>query len=176
MAVALHGAADHGAVEESRAAAPAGKVIHAILDNDAAHKRPKARQWFERHPRWVFHVTPTSSSWIHAVEGFFAKLSRRRFERGVSDPSSTCRPPSTASSPSTTTHLSPSSGGPIRTPSSQPESAGSKRWANPLAASSAAHSTTGLDGRQGAFGHWLAPERLDEALSSGIVVDHDIGS
>ena len=28
-------------------------------------------------PRWVFHFTLTSSSWLNAVEGFFAKLSKR---------------------------------------------------------------------------------------------------
>jgi transposase len=29
------------------------------------------------------HFTPTSSSWLNAVEGFFAKLTRRRLKRGV---------------------------------------------------------------------------------------------
>lgn len=62
---------------------PAGKVVHAILDNYAAHKTPEVRRWLERHPRWTFHFTPTSSSWLNAVEGFFAKLSRRRLKRGV---------------------------------------------------------------------------------------------
>ena len=62
---------------------PAGKVVHAILDNYAAHKTPEVRRWLARHPRWTFHFTPTSSSWLNAVEGFFAKLSRRRLKRGV---------------------------------------------------------------------------------------------
>jgi transposase len=31
----------------------------------------------------VFHYTPTSCSWLNAVEGFFAKLTRRRLRRGV---------------------------------------------------------------------------------------------
>ncbi len=34
-------------------------------------------------PRWVFHFTPTSCSWLNAVEGFFAKLTKRRLKRGV---------------------------------------------------------------------------------------------
>ena len=34
-------------------------------------------------PRFVFHYTPTSASWLNAVEGFFAKLTRRRLKRGV---------------------------------------------------------------------------------------------
>jgi len=62
---------------------PAQKSIHAIVDNYATHKHPKVRQWLARHPRWTFHFTPTSASWLNAVEGFFAKLTRRRLKRGV---------------------------------------------------------------------------------------------
>jgi transposase len=62
---------------------PAGKVIHVILDNYAAHKHPKVRAWLERHERFTFHFTPTSCSWLNAVEGFFAKLAKRRLKRGV---------------------------------------------------------------------------------------------
>ena len=39
--------------------------------------------WLARHPRWTFHFTPTSASWLNAVEGFFAKLTKRRLKRGV---------------------------------------------------------------------------------------------
>ncbi len=59
----------------------AGKTIHAIVDNDAAHKHPNVRRWLERHPRC--HFTPTSASWLNAVEGFFATLTKRRLKRGV---------------------------------------------------------------------------------------------
>ena len=59
-------------------------IIHLILENYAAHKHPKARAWLQRHPRFVFHFTPTSCSWLNAVEGFFAKLAKRRLNRGVS--------------------------------------------------------------------------------------------
>ena len=62
---------------------PKRKAIHAIVDNYATHKHPKVRQWLARHPRWTFHFTPTSASWLNAVEGFFAKLTRRRLKRGV---------------------------------------------------------------------------------------------
>jgi transposase len=62
---------------------PAGKIVHVILDNYAAHKHEKVRAWLARHPRWTFHFTPTSSSWLNAVEGFFAKLTRRRLKHGV---------------------------------------------------------------------------------------------
>ena len=62
---------------------PAGKIVHAILDNYGAHKHPKVRAWLNRNPRFVFHYTPTSCSWLNAVEGFFAKLTRQRLKRGV---------------------------------------------------------------------------------------------
>jgi transposase len=62
---------------------PVGKTIHVILDNYAAHKKDKVRAWLDRHPRWTFHFTPTSCSWLNAVEGFFAKLTRRRLKHGV---------------------------------------------------------------------------------------------
>jgi transposase len=64
------------------AAVPSGKAIHAILDNVATHKHPKVRAWLARHPRWTFHFTPTSASWLNAVEGFFSALTRRRLRRG----------------------------------------------------------------------------------------------
>jgi transposase len=63
-------------------AVPAGKVIHAILDNYAAHKHPKVLAWLARHPRWIFHYTPTAGSWLNAVETFFSALTRRRIRRG----------------------------------------------------------------------------------------------
>ena len=62
---------------------PAGKRIHAIVDNYATHKHLKVREWLARHPRWTFHFTPTSASWLNAVEGFFATLTKRRLKRGV---------------------------------------------------------------------------------------------
>jgi transposase len=62
---------------------PVGKIVHVILDNYGSHKHPKVRAWLDRHPRFVFHFTPTSASWLNAVEGFFAKLTKRRLKRGV---------------------------------------------------------------------------------------------
>jgi transposase len=61
----------------------AEQELHLIVDNYATHKHPKVRAWLERHPRFHFHFTPTSASWLNAVEGFFAKLTRRRLKRGV---------------------------------------------------------------------------------------------
>jgi len=65
------------------ATVPAGKMVHVILDNYAAHKHPKVLEWLARHPRFTFHFTPTSASWLNAVEGFFAILTKRRLKRGV---------------------------------------------------------------------------------------------
>ena len=61
----------------------AARELHLIVDNYATHKHPKVRAWLERHPRFHFHFTPTSASWLNAVEGFFAKLTRQRLKRGV---------------------------------------------------------------------------------------------
>jgi transposase len=62
---------------------PVGRMVHVILDNYATHKHAKVRAWLARHPRFVFHYTPTSASWLNAVEGLFAKLEKRRLRRGV---------------------------------------------------------------------------------------------
>jgi hypothetical protein len=39
--------------------------------------------WLSRYPRWTFHFTPTSASWLNAVENFFSKMTRQRIRRGV---------------------------------------------------------------------------------------------
>ncbi len=61
----------------------AGKVIHAIVDNYATHKHPTVVKWLADHPRWTFHFTPTSASWLNAVEGFFSTITRRKIRRGA---------------------------------------------------------------------------------------------
>jgi transposase len=63
-------------------ALPAGKLIEAVVDNYATHKHPKVKAWLERHPRWTFHFTPTSGSWLNAVENFFSVLTRKRIRCG----------------------------------------------------------------------------------------------
>ena len=107
---------------------PKDKAVHVILDNYATHKQPKVRAWLARHPRWTFHFVPTSCSWLNAVEGFFAKLTRRRLKNV-----SFIRPlifsqPSTASSKSTMKSRSRSSGKQTLTTSSQPSNVGNKCW------------------------------------------------
>ena len=70
-------------LNEIEKAVPVGKAIHVVLDNYAAHKHARVGAWLGRHLRWTFHFTPTSSSWLNAVEGFFAVLTRRRLKHGV---------------------------------------------------------------------------------------------
>ncbi len=66
------------------AAVPAGRLAHCILDNYGTHKHPKVIAWLEeRHPGWTSHFTPTSGSWLNAVETFFSALTRRRLKHGV---------------------------------------------------------------------------------------------
>lgn len=62
---------------------PAELDIHLIVDNYATHKHPKVTAWQKRHKRFHFHFIPTSSSWLNVIEGFFAKLTRKRLKRGV---------------------------------------------------------------------------------------------
>jgi transposase len=57
--------------------------IHLIVDNYATHKHAKVKAWLKKHKRFHFHFTPTSSSWLNVIEGFFAKLTRTRLRRGV---------------------------------------------------------------------------------------------
>jgi transposase len=49
-------------------------------------KTKASREWeidLSPHPRFTFHFTPTSCSWINAVEGFFATRTKRRLKRGI---------------------------------------------------------------------------------------------
>ena len=64
-------------------ATPKGQELHIILDNLSAHKTSAVMEWVDDNPRIHFHFTPTSSSWLNAVEGWFAQLERRALYRGV---------------------------------------------------------------------------------------------
>jgi DDE superfamily endonuclease len=74
------------ASQRRRARDSPGRTIQAILDNYAAHKHPALRKWLARHPRWTFHFTATSASWLNAVDGFFAVLSKRPLKRDIVRP------------------------------------------------------------------------------------------
>ena len=60
-----------------------GVEIHIILDNYGTHKTPAVKRWFERHPEYRVHFTPTSGSWLNQVERFFAAITEQRIRRGV---------------------------------------------------------------------------------------------
>lgn len=62
---------------------PKNLDLHIILDNLSAHKTSEVMKWINSRPRIHFHFTPTSSSWLNAVEGWFAQLERRSLYRGV---------------------------------------------------------------------------------------------
>ena len=106
---------------------PAGKTVHAILDNYAAHKHPEVRKWLARHPRWTFHFTPTSASWLNAVEASSRPSPSAVSSVASSNPWSICRPPSTASSTITTPSQSPSNGSLTAKKSSKRSDEGTKR-------------------------------------------------
>jgi transposase len=62
---------------------PAHLDLHLIADNYATHKHPKVQLWFQRHPRFHMHFTPSSASWLNMVEGFFHDLIQNQLRRGV---------------------------------------------------------------------------------------------
>jgi transposase len=56
--------------------------LHLILDNYATHKHENVKNWLKQHPRFHFHFTPTSSSWLNMVERFFGKITKDQIRRG----------------------------------------------------------------------------------------------
>ena len=61
-----------------------GKVaLHLIVDNYGTHKHANVRAWLKRHPRFVLHFVPTSSSWLNLVERWFGVLDDKAIRRGV---------------------------------------------------------------------------------------------
>jgi transposase len=64
-------------------AVPPELDVHVVLDNSSTHKTPEIHRWLLRHPRFVLHFTPTSSSWLNLVERWFAELTRRLLKRSA---------------------------------------------------------------------------------------------
>jgi transposase len=56
--------------------------LHLVLDNYGTHQHPKVRAWLQRHPRFVPHFVPTSSSWLNLIERWFGELTTKRVRRG----------------------------------------------------------------------------------------------
>jgi transposase len=62
---------------------PGAIPLHLVMDNYGTHKHPRVRSWLKRHPRFVPHFVPTSSSWLNLVERWFGELTSKRIRRGV---------------------------------------------------------------------------------------------
>ena len=56
--------------------------LHLVMDNYGTHKHPRVQAWLLRHPRFVSHFVPTSSSWLNLVERWFGELTSKRIRRG----------------------------------------------------------------------------------------------
>lgn len=57
--------------------------VHVVVDNSSTHKTPAVKRWLLAHPRFVFHFTPTYSSWMNLVERWFGELTTKWIRRGT---------------------------------------------------------------------------------------------
>jgi transposase len=62
---------------------PVELKLHVVMDNYGTHKHPRVQSWLQRHPRFVPHFVPTSSSWLNLVERWFGELTGKRIRRGT---------------------------------------------------------------------------------------------
>ncbi|HAM53618.1 MAG TPA: IS630 family transposase [Nitrospiraceae bacterium] len=62
---------------------PAEVPLHLVMDNYGTHKAPAVQKWLSKHPRFVCHFIPTSSSWLNLVERWFRELSDKAIRRGT---------------------------------------------------------------------------------------------
>lgn len=62
---------------------PGDVKLHVVMDNYGTHKHPRIQNWLKRHPRFVPHFIPTSSSWLNLVERWFGEITSKRIRRGV---------------------------------------------------------------------------------------------
>ena len=56
--------------------------LHLVMDNYGTHKHPRVQAWIKRHPRFIPHFVPTSSTWLNLVERCFGELTSKRVRRG----------------------------------------------------------------------------------------------
>jgi transposase len=61
---------------------PGNIALHLIIDNYCTHRHPRVQRWLARHPRFVLHFIPTSSSWLNLIERWFAELTQKAIRRG----------------------------------------------------------------------------------------------
>lgn len=57
--------------------------LHLVMDNYGTHKTPEVQRWLKKHPRFVAHFIPTSSSWVNLVERWFGELTRKAVRRSA---------------------------------------------------------------------------------------------
>jgi len=56
--------------------------LHLVMDNYGTHQHSNVRAWLKRHPRFIPHFVPTSSSWLNLIERWFGELTTKRVRRG----------------------------------------------------------------------------------------------
>src|SRR6059036_2192578 len=62
---------------------PKNVQLHLVMDNYGTHKEPHVKAWLKKkHPRFVCHFVPTSSSWLNLVERWFRELTEKAIRRG----------------------------------------------------------------------------------------------
>lgn len=57
---------------------PKGLQVHVVLDNLSSHK---VDGWIKRHPRFQFHFTPTSASWLNMIEAWLSIITKQQIRR-----------------------------------------------------------------------------------------------
>jgi len=62
---------------------PGSVPPHLVMDNYGTHKKQEVRSWLKKHPRFVLHFVPASSSCLNLVERWFGELSRECIRRGA---------------------------------------------------------------------------------------------
>ena len=67
-------------------ATPPDLMLHLIVDNSSTHTTEAIRDFLADHPRFHLHFTPTSASWLNAVEDLVrpvgaARLAARRLHQ-----------------------------------------------------------------------------------------------
>jgi len=61
---------------------PGEVALHLVMDNYGTHKHPNVQAWLKRHPRFIPHFVPTSSSWLNLVERWFGELTAKAVRHG----------------------------------------------------------------------------------------------
>ncbi|MFN8074083.1 MAG: IS630 family transposase [Kineosporiaceae bacterium] len=70
-------------VERAYPPGPGTGDLHLVMDNYAAHKHPRIKDWLAEHPRVHVHFTPTHASWMNLVESWFSIAERQAIHRGT---------------------------------------------------------------------------------------------